>query len=253
VGVGYGVEVGADVLVVDTYDADERMRCATASGPAVRVMVDDLGGAVPAGFDAVWNPNAYGSAALYPGCAGIIIAGEDAIPLREGLPVWSGSGLPNVGVTLGGGGPGPVLRAALAGLARAAAAGTFVGSGDWAPADWGRTDVEMPWRSLAECGRLVTAGGSTAWEAAAVRIPAVVVTTADNQVLVERWVAARGVPTVDARRFTDPDVLGSELRAALERATPLPALASGAEAVAQTLANLARRRRAMQDREENVP
>src|SRR5688500_9186552 len=66
------------VLVADLYNAGERQRLAARPEPSLRVLVDDVGGEVPAGFDVVWNPNAYGVACLYPAFAGQVIAGPDA-------------------------------------------------------------------------------------------------------------------------------------------------------------------------------
>ena len=49
------------------------------------------------GFDVVWNPNAYGSAALYPRFAGRVLTGAGCVPLRAGLPTWSDTGTDGTG------------------------------------------------------------------------------------------------------------------------------------------------------------
>ena len=93
---------GEGVLVVDTYDIGERVACA-ARAAALRVLVDDLGEAVPSGYDAVWNPNAYGVAELYSSFDGPVLTGPEMVPIRGDLPRWQGTGEGRVGVLLGGG------------------------------------------------------------------------------------------------------------------------------------------------------
>src|SRR5688500_2217095 len=58
------------LLLVDSYDASVRAAAVTLAAGRPCVLVDDVGGAVPPGYAAVWNPNAYGTDALYRGFAG---------------------------------------------------------------------------------------------------------------------------------------------------------------------------------------
>ena len=225
------------VLVVDTYDINERARCGRRRRAALRVLVDDLGETVPAGYSVVWNPNAYGNSVPYAAFAGPVLTGIDALPLRKALPSWSGRDARSVGVSLGGRTPPPALRTALISVLSTAALGGVVATGDWGAAGWEAADASMPWRLLSRCGTLVTSAGSTVWEAASVGIPVVVVRTADNQRLIAEW-ASGHVPTIDAG-LGDEAVLARRLREALGRAAPLPRLRSGAATVAAQLARLA--------------
>lgn len=238
---GAGVQVadappadGGCVLVVDSYD--EAVRAGCAACPArLRVLVDDLGCPVPAGYGVVWNPNAYGCPALYPGFAGEVLGGPEAVPVRTGLPAWSGAGSPAVGAMLGGGDPGPVLREAMRIVAEALGPKGLIGVGAWVRPPAARSDASRPWTSLSRCGALVTAAGSSVWEAAAVGIPAVVVRTAANQDRIVRWARDAGVPAVDALNADDARALAAEIMDALGRAAPLPRIEPGAGRVAQRL------------------
>ena len=227
------------ILVVDTYHSDERSELATRPGPALRVLVDDLGGSVPKGFDVIWNPNAYGSPELYQRFSGVVISGADAVPVRGNLPRWCGHEASTVGVTLGGGRISEDLRAALECLGEAASPETFVGVGEWTPAFWRRVGADDPWSTLAGCGRLITAGGSTVWEAAAVGIPVAVVKTTANQAHLVEWVRRQNVPTVDSLAAENSGTLSARLRHALADARPLPPIRSAAENVACRLVELA--------------
>lgn len=238
---GAGVEVadappadGGCVLVVDSYD--EAVRATCAARPArLRVLVDDLGCPVPSGYGMVWNPNAYGDAALYPGFAGEVLGGPAAVPVRPGLPAWSGAGSPTVGAMLGGGNPGPVLGEAMRIVAEALGPQGLTGVGEWVRPPATRADASGPWTSLSRCGALVTAAGSSVWEAAAVGIPAVVVRTAYNQDRIVRWARDAGVPAVDALGADDAAALAAEILDALGRAAPLPPIDPGAGRVARRL------------------
>lgn len=229
------------VLVADSYDAGRRRQGAGTPGAALRVLVDDLGGEVPAGYGAVWNPNAYATAALYPGFAGEVLAGAAFVPVRTGLPGWRPARSGAVAVMAGGGELPALLREGLARLAAELGEARFLGAGGWAPPGWGRVPAHDPWREVAGCDVLVTASGSTVWEAAAVGIPVVVVKTAANQERVFRWALESGAPGVDATGMRDPAVLARALAAAHGRAAPLPRIEPGGERTARALRELAAR------------
>lgn len=238
-----GVELAAEfplsacagILVVDSYDTGLREWYAALAGPRLRVLVDDLGGEVPTGYDLVWNPNAYGSPSLYPGFTGEVLTGAAAVPVRRGLPRWSGGGSEMIGVMLGGGEIPGLVRQAVVQMAGTMGETRFRGVGDWVPATWERVPRSQPWAALAGCDLLVTAAGSTVWEAAAVGIPVVVVQTAANQERVCQWVRQAGAPVLDATRAAAADDFARALRDAASHPLPLPEIASGAARVARTL------------------
>ncbi|HEX2188378.1 MAG TPA: hypothetical protein VHG51_05740 [Longimicrobiaceae bacterium] len=238
---GAGPLPGA-VLVADSYDAGRRRQGAGAPGAALRVLVDDLGGEVPAGYDAVWNPSACATPALYPGFAGEVLAGAAFVPVRTGLPPWRPCGPGTTAVMLGGGDVPPHLRDALGRLAAELGEARFRGVGGWTPPGWGGIPASDPWREVSGCGVLVTASGSSVWEAAAVGIPMVVVKTAANQERVFRWAVESGAPGVDATSLRDPAALARALGEAHGRAAPLPRIRPGGAHVARTLRALAARR-----------
>jgi hypothetical protein len=222
-----------DVLVVDSYDTRLRAAAAGVGGFGHRLLVDDLGGELPTGFDSVWNPNPYGHERLYPGFPGRVFAGPDWVPVRGDLPQWrGGSGL--TVVSLGGGRIPGGLREAMTQLARLLPTAEFAMAGEWAPRGWRRIPRDDLWAAVVTAGRLITAAGTTVWEAAAVGVPVIVVQTADNQRHVYRWVRDASVPGLDAT-VTDAEYLAVQLRALLPVAAPLPPLTSGADRLAAAL------------------
>lgn len=224
------------VLVVDSYDETVRRDAAVNGRYVRRVLVDDLGGAVPTGYDTVWNPNAYGDGSLYPSFAGDLLSGPEAVPLRTDLPTWRGAGTRRIGVALGGGSISSHLVVVLTRLGGRNANHCFAGVGDWVPAGWERFSSHDPWTGLSQCERLVIAAGTMTWEAARVGIPVVVVQTADNQERVADWAEAQGVPTLDLRHVSEEDGLAASLEEVLDKARPLPRIDSGSARVAHWLA-----------------
>jgi UDP-2,4-diacetamido-2,4,6-trideoxy-beta-L-altropyranose hydrolase len=224
------------VLLVDVYGEDERRSLATSSAAARRVLVDDLGESVPRSYHAVWNPNAYGDANLYPGFSGEVIAGEDCVPIRCQLPRWIGDG-PGA-VSFGGGQIPTPLRSALSQFHSALGVNDGWGVGESLPPGWQRVNEDDSWSDLQHAAWLITAAGSTLWEAAAVGIPVVVVVFADNQALAGSWAAQHGAPVLDVRDCTDPAEIAADIATAVRGARPLPFLRSGAAAVARSLRQL---------------
>jgi hypothetical protein len=233
-------DVAGAVLAVDSYAEEARREAAACSSASLRVLVDDAGGPVPTGIDLVWNPNAYGGGELYPGFRGAVVGGTDAVPIRTGLPTWAGGTPRTVAVFLGGGRVGATLTDAITELAGSLPQSSFRGAGEWVPKSWTQVDPDRVWDGLAGASVLITAAGSSIWEAATVGIPVVALCAADNQVLVWQWAAAAGVPGVDVRRATTASAVAEELRRALPRARPLPPLRNGAPAVARALHKAAR-------------
>jgi hypothetical protein len=86
---------------------------------------------------------------------------------------------------------------------------------------------------------LITAAGTSLWEAASARIPVVVLCTADNQVAVSDWARQAGVPVIDARQAAVAREVATGLCKALPFARPLPPIENGAPAVARRLLELA--------------
>lgn len=222
--------VGA-ILVVDSYDAGVRAWGARQTGCALRVLVDDMGEPVPAGYDMVWNPNAYGTPALYPGTPACFLGGEDAVPLRRGLPRWEGGEPGTVAVMLGGSRLARRLDGALDRVARLLP-----------EVELRRIDtagVPDPWEQVVRCERLLTASGTTVWESAAVGIPVAAVQIVDNQDRVAEWVRSCGAPVLDGRGDRDPDGLAAAMCAALPSARPLRPLRDGSANVADALLRMA--------------
>jgi hypothetical protein len=137
-------------------------------------------------------------------------------------------------VSLGGGRIPGGLRDAMSQLARLLPDAEFAMAGEWAPRGWRRIPRAELWREVVTAARLITAAGTTVWEAAAVGVPVVVVQTADNQRHVYRWVRDASVPGLDAT-VTDAEYLAIQLRTLLPLAAPLPPLSSGADRLAAAL------------------
>lgn len=238
---GIAVEPSADpacdLLVVDRYDAVERDSLATVQFAKIKVLVDDLGGPVPGGYHVVWNPNPYASGALYPSFGGRVLAGTDVLALRDDLPRWRKRLDGNVVVTLGGGRPGQALIGAFALLTQLMPAERFAIAGDWAPPGTLEVPPDQLWATAIDAKCLVTAAGSTIWEAAAVGVPIVVIAIAENQRSVYRWARNHGVPGADGLSVQG-DVLAHQLRALIPAAMIAPPLENGAGRVAEELARL---------------
>jgi hypothetical protein len=198
-----------------------------------RVLVDDEGGAIPNGYDIIWNPNAWSDRGLYPGFEGAVLCGGDYVPLRSDLTKWGGPSGRGTLVTLGGGTVPVELRQALEAVGRQR--GDLCGVGEWTPESWTRIAAPDLWRAAAACDRMICAAGVTAWEAAAVGIPVVLVALAANQRPTARWAARAGVPTLDLRETLDTGRLVQALEQAIPRAKPLPPLENGAAAVVRSL------------------
>lgn len=231
------------VLVVDDYAAPVREALARRPGALLRVLVDDLGGAVPCGFDVVWNPNAYDAGALYPGFDGRVISGPESVPIRESLPRWQGARSSSaIGITVGGGRVDPAIREGLELFSARLPTRPVMATGEWVPEGWKKVSRSHPWSEFVTCSSLITASGTSVWEAAAVGIPAVVMRTAPNQSLIAAWVGSTGTPVIEVSPGSSPEELAEALTDALPRAKPLPRLENGAPAVARALLGSARSR-----------
>jgi len=224
-----------DVLVVDHYSEPVREACAARADFRLRVLVDDLGGAVPSGVDVVWNPNAYGEAASYAEFRGQVLAGPEYVPLREGLPEWRSSGASASGVMLGGGKLPERLQRALQLVAERFPDAAWKAAGDGMPRAWEQVEAVQPWTAFARCSRLIAGAGITMWEAAAVGIPVVVVVMAPNQAAAGAWARIHGVPTVDAVDQERPERLADAICAGLASARALPRVRNGAGEVVRAL------------------
>jgi spore coat polysaccharide biosynthesis predicted glycosyltransferase SpsG len=229
------------VLVVDTYDAAKRYQFAQWHGFSVRVLVEDVGGSLPAGYDIVWNPNPYGHAGLYSGFTGSLIAGHQFVPLRPDLPRWEYAATGWTGIMLGGGEITASVLEVVTALPARDSESRFAGVGDWVPSSWQSVESRNPWAWLARCDRLVTASGTAVWEAAYVGVPVVVLKTASNQKFVLEWARRGGVPTLNMLAGSGSLQLTEALRRVLPSARPLPHVANGSERVARTLHQFAMR------------
>jgi hypothetical protein len=225
--------------VVDSYDETERLNGGSWRVGTLRVLVDDLGGAIPAGFEVVWNPSPAGGEGLYPEFRGTVLTGEAHVPVRAGLPRWSGGESRRVAVLLGGGRISRALADAMALLAETAPGIAFSGAGDWVPSSWERIEPAQPWPGVIRASTLITAAGTSLLESASTGMPVVVVCTADNQTALAHWAGNAGVPVIDARRAATAQNLATQLGTAIPSARPLPPIANGAPAVARRLLELA--------------
>jgi hypothetical protein len=225
------------VLLVDVYDDEERCRLSSSEIALRRVLVDDLFAPVPSAYHAVWNPNPYGDSDLYQGFDGAVIAGLDVVPVRKGLQPWLGDGLG--AVSFGGGRLPDALRDAVTRLPGLLGLSTGLGVGEFLPPGWRTVSADNPWSDLRHASWLISAAGSTLWEAAVVGIPIMVVIYADNQELAGAWAARQGVPTMDVRGIDEGQTIAAQMAAGISRVRQLPPLRSGSESVARRLLALA--------------
>ena len=245
-GIGLGKsEPGWDppsLLLVDTYDPIERARLATIQGPRGRILVDDAGEPVPAGYDGVWLPSGAGYGGLYPEFPGTVFTGLESVALRGDLPAWNPAPPLRVGVLLGGGAlPGDV-PAALARLAAKMHPVQFATADASLHPGWVPLNANDPWVELAKCDRLLAGAGSIMWEAASVGIPVVLLLTAENQQRNFQWGRSSGVPCVVAVGKGAGELCQALLEA-IPRATPLPRILNGAGRLATGFVELVRRTR----------
>lgn len=226
----------ADVLVLDTYD--NKMRRAGAKGRSrLKVLVDDLGDFTP-GFDVIWNPNAYESAQMYPSFTGRVISRQ--VPIRRGLPQWDPEST-SVAVSLGGSTPPEWVVTAIDGWATQRGVRPVTGKAAWMPSGWEVVTADDPWKVFSKSAMMLTAGGSTVWEAAFVGIPTCVLVTSPNQRFIGDWAKSNGVPVIDVTAEDARGTLSLRLGACASKAAPLPRIESGAAEVATILHGLAAR------------
>jgi hypothetical protein len=219
------------VLVVDSYDPAVREQSLVRSGAALTVLVDDLGGVVDE-YDVVWNPNAYPADDMYPGFKGRIIS--QRVPIRSGLPAWRG-GSNRIGVSLGGGDPAPWLVDALTRWAKSLPRPPIAPSAKCNPEGREQASQDETWQTFAECDALVSAAGSTIWEAAHVGIPVCDLHTVPNQALIAQWVRNHDAPVFDIVSPADPEATSRSLATNAKRASQLPTVTNGAPEAAATL------------------
>jgi spore coat polysaccharide biosynthesis predicted glycosyltransferase SpsG len=229
------------VLVVDSYDERVRLEGAAWRSGSLRVLVDDEGGNAPAGYEVIWIPGSWGRESPYPGFRGVVLSGEAYVPVRPGLPHWSGAEAGRVAVFLGGGQVAPTLVEAMTRLAQDTPEVSFSAVGGWVPTSWERLDADRLWTDAVRASALITAAGNSLLEAANVGIPVVVLCAADNQAPGADWARRAAVPVVEARHSGAGDIAAA-VRSALPLARPLPPLRNGAPAVARRLLELARER-----------
>jgi len=227
------------VVIADGYARALQQRALKTSAD-LHVVVDDVGAVVPAGFDVIWNPNAYGDANLYPAFVGAVVAGPEAVPVRSDLPSWCGARERRIGVSLGGGALPSVLRAAVEKLPVTCPGWTVSAVGTWS-GKVGNVPTDDPWPTLVQCDRLLVASGTTVWEAAAVGIPVALIQTADNQSRIFAWARSAGAPGISLAANGTSD-LASLLAKAVMSAVKLPRIRNGSQAVAHHLASLASQR-----------
>ena len=228
-----------DVLVVDTYDPSTRFRWSHHPGPALRVLLDDDATAsIPPGYGCLWNPGATAHPGLYPSFDGTVLAGVEYLAIREDLPTWRPNRDGDILVSLGGGQPSATVALAFGLLDELSTRFRFAYTGDWGPARWRRLRPERFWAEAAVARHMITAAGVTAWEAAAVGIPVVLLMTAANQRYTYRWGRDAGVPGLNAL-LVDAEFLAHQLAALIEVPAVLPRVTSGAGRMVEALTQLA--------------
>lgn len=229
--------VEGDVLVVDSYESGARFRATQVQGVGVRVLVDDFGTDVAPGFDAVWNPNGVQDAGMYRHFGGAVFSGAGYLAVRDGLPAWQGRG-DEIIVTLGGGRPPAVVIEAFDCLADLFPEQAFAATGNWAPSRWRAIQPDRLWHDVASARQLLTAAGTTVWEAAAVGVPIGLLMIADNQRLVYRWARDHGAPGINTT-LLDAEFLAHQLRSLIGVACALPAVTNGTPRLVDALMTLA--------------
>src|SRR5207245_4312139 len=129
-------------------DQGVREACAARRDYALRVLVDDVGGSVPAGIDVVWNPNAYGMSGRYIDFTGPVLTGAGHVPVRPDLPKWRGGDPGTVAVTIGGGEVPRVVRDAFKSLTNHLPGLVWLAQGSWALNGWVPVDAARPWDDM---------------------------------------------------------------------------------------------------------
>lgn len=227
---------GAAVLLVDVYDPTERTTLGLERTVSVRVLVEDFREDIPPGYSAVWNPNAYAAASDYSDFAGRVLAGQEFVPVQEGLPAWVGGGAG--AVSFGAMRLSDRLASVMGALPAACGVSSLQCVATSLPARCRPVPADDVWSTLKYAPWLISAVGSTTWEAAVVGIPFVGVIAADNHVVAARWVASHGVPVVDLRPEGSPEDAATALAVAVKQARPLPRLHPGARAVVREVRSL---------------
>jgi len=226
------------VLVVDHYSKAVRAEM-SAVNCALHVLVDDVGGNIGSEFDVIWRPAATPETNLYPVFEGALLTGAEFLSIRSDLPRWSSSPTSGTAVLLGAGRPPEWLTAALSLLPAEFNEQRFGGVAGLVPDDWELIDGDEPWPAIARNQRLVTAAGSTLWEAAKVGIPVVVLLIAENQRLNFEWAREQGVPCLDAMAYTgQSSLLAQRLMELLPHARRLPAVENGSGRVRDAILDL---------------
>ncbi len=226
-----------DVLVVDSYESGARFQATQSLGAGIRVLVDDFGVDVAPGFDVVWNPNGTREPAMYRRFGGTVFAGPEYLAVRSDLPPWRG-GSSEIVITLGGGRPPAVVVEAFAQLADMVPDQPFAATGTWAPSHWRRVDPAALWTEVVAAKQLLTAAGTTVWEAAAIGVPVGLLMIAENQRLVYRWARDAGAPGINTT-LLDADFLAYQLRSLITVACALPPVTNGTGRLVEGLMALA--------------
>jgi hypothetical protein len=226
------------VVVVDHYSDAVRAEM-SAVNCALHVLVDDLGGDIGSEFDVIWRPAASTEANLYPRFVGALLSGIEFLSIRSDLPSWSSSLRSGTAFLLGAGRPPEWLSAALSELSPKVERQTLSGVVGLVPDTWEIIDGDDPWPAIARHRALVTAAGSTLWEAAKAGIPVVVLLIAENQRLNFEWAREQGAPCLDATAYIgQSSPLAERLAELLPQARRLPAVENGAGRVRDAILDL---------------
>ncbi|MCB9831685.1 MAG: hypothetical protein H6807_04350 [Planctomycetes bacterium] len=199
-----------DLVVVDLLRPDLATLAACRLPDRPQVLLDDLGG-VAARSDLVVNGSAVAANRYYPDAPGELLLGPDYMvlgPEFRGRPAPAIAEYPvRVLVTLGGSDPAGLAGVVLESMAEVMATDgiTFIAGPAFAAGPGRRETLEiMKTRfrvqenvpdlsmSLMSADLVVTAGGRTAYELAALGIPALVVPTCGHEVETARALAAEG-------------------------------------------------------------
>jgi hypothetical protein len=226
------------VVVVDHYSDAVRAEM-SAVNCALHVLVDDLGGGIGSEFDVIWRPAPSAETNLYPDFQGALLTGVEFLSIRSGLPTWSAAPTSGTAFLLGAARPPQWLSAALSELPAEFDGERFGGVAGLVPDDWEVIDGNDPWPAIAHHRRLVTAAGSTLWEAARVGIPVVVLLIAENQRLNFEWARDQGVPCLDATSYIgQSSLLAQRLLELLPNARRLPTVENGSDRVRDAILDL---------------